>query len=88
MLVYLSFLTKKGYRMLKKLLLWLVCTCIVWLPSTAFILTRSLLKPEGFWQNFVLTGAGIYILVGLQFLLCVAWIFASVLIFFADSSTD
>ena len=54
-------------------LLWsLIATIICFIPLWMFLGVKLLLKPTGFWQSFVIYGAGIYFLGFIQLLLIVA----------------
>lgn len=47
------------------------------IPTWIFFLIRYFLKPSGFWQNFVVFGAGVWFLGAFQFvgfiLFCMFW---------------
>ncbi len=40
---------------------------LMFLPSELWLILRYFLSPEGFWQNFVVFGLGVWILGGFQF---------------------
>lgn len=44
------------------------------IPLWVYVLAQHLLKPQGFWQNFVLFGVGVYILGALQLVLFIVWL--------------
>jgi hypothetical protein len=48
-------------------------------PTWIYLGIKNMLDPQGFWQNFVLIGAGFWILGGLQILLIILGV---VVIFF------
>lgn len=52
---------------------------ICFIPTWVFLLIRYLLNPQGFWENFAVFGAGVWILGAFQFaglILFVGFIFA------------
>ena len=46
---------------------------IALLPLWAYLLVRSSLDPQTFWQKFLILGAGVYLLGGLQIILLIIW---------------
>ena len=59
-------------RFFKNLLTSKIAVLIAFIPTWIYIAARLLLSPDGFWQNFVLTGVAIYLLGGIQLiLLCI-----------------
>ena len=49
-----------------------------WIPLGFFLFVKNSLSPEGFWQKFVIYGAGIYFLGGVQIIFLIG---AGVLIY-------
>lgn len=47
----------------------IVALCLT--PTWVYLLARSLLEPEGFWQNLFLAGLGFWFLGSLQFCLAI-----------------
>ena len=45
-----------------------ITVVITLLPTGTFFLARTMLNPEGFWQEFAVLGVGVYLLAGLQIL--------------------
>jgi hypothetical protein len=45
-----------------------------YIPLWIYLFLRFIFNPEGFWQNFVLFGVGLYIFGGLQIILIVVWL--------------
>jgi hypothetical protein len=41
---------------------------VCFIPMWVFLIARSALNPEGFWQKFAVFGIGIWFLGGLQFI--------------------
>ncbi len=59
-------------RFFENLLISIIAPLIALIPTWIYLGTRSLLSPEGFWQNFILTGVVVYFLGVIQLiLLCV-----------------
>lgn len=62
-----------------KLFLTVLGIAIAGIPSWLYLLMSSALNPEGFWQNLVMVGVGLYVLGGFQFILLIglfAWLWA------------
>ena len=55
-----------------------IITCTL-IPLWIFLLARLVFNPQGFWQNLVLTGLGVWVLGGLQ----VAFLIGGTMLFFA-----
>ncbi len=53
----------------------LVIAVLVLIPTWIFLLAKSLLNPEGFWQTLVTYGLGFYFLAGIQFIMLVVGFF-------------
>lgn len=45
------------------------------IPLWIWLVARWMLNPEGFWQNFVLFGVGVWLLGAVQLGLFVIWLF-------------
>ncbi len=56
---------------LKRIGFGLLMVLLTFIPVWVFILGRVMLQPEGFWQEIVFYGVGIYILGGIQFLMLI-----------------
>ncbi len=54
-----------------KLLISLVFTMLALFPTWMYIAALQVLNPEGFWQNFLLLGAGVWFLGALQIILLI-----------------
>lgn len=55
-------------------LVFIICLAIMGIgltPTWLFIFARSALSPEGFWQQFLFYGLGVYLLGGFQIILFV-----------------
>ena len=69
---------KKILEIILLVLVFIVLNLVCFLPAGIFLLSYIFLNPQGFWQQFVLYGVGIWLLGGLQFvgLICfvVLWI--------------
>ncbi len=61
--------------MISRLLTMVVSAGLMLIPSWIFLLAKYLLAPQGFWQNLVLYGLGIYILGGFQVMFFLVWAF-------------
>lgn len=68
--------------MLRKLVLSAVWFSAAMTPVWIYLVARFLLSPEGFWQNLLLFGVGVYILGWLQLILSVALVLVLVVIWF------
>ena len=44
------------------------------IPTWFYILAKVLLAPQGFWQNFLLLGVGLFFLGGLQLVLVIIFL--------------
>lgn len=56
-------------------LVFIVCLtimCVGLTPTWLFIFAKSVLSPEGFWQQFIFYGLGVYLLGGFQIILFAA----------------
>jgi hypothetical protein len=65
-------ITKKESNMKETFYKWIttiIVTVIAFLPTIFWFLVKNMLNPEGFWQNFVVFGVGIYFLGFLQLVL-------------------
>lgn len=58
-----------------RLMLSAVCIVLALVPTWFFLVARSLLSPEGFWQEVFVFGVGLYFLGGLQIFLAIALLF-------------
>lgn len=54
---------------MRKLVSTVLITVVAFTPTWLFLIVRSILEPEGFMQNFLVFGLGVYILGGLQLML-------------------
>lgn len=61
--------------MLHRWFLTVIITIVVLIPTWIFLLAKSLLNPEGFWQTLVMYGLGFYLLAGIQFILLIVGFF-------------
>lgn len=52
-----------------KIMYSIIITVIGLIPLWIFLLIFFLLEPQGFWQNIITYGVGIYFLGGIQFIL-------------------
>lgn len=59
---------------LAKLFIAAVTLVVVLGPVWFYLSVRLLMSPVGFWQNFVLLGAGLYFLGFVQLILIVLWV--------------
>lgn len=59
--------------LLKKIFFTLASLFVTLIPTLIYVSVRFLLEPEGFWQNFILLGIGVWILGGMQVLLLILW---------------
>jgi len=57
-----------------KIILTLGSLLVALIPLWFFLLVENLLSPEGFWQNFVVYGLGIYFLGIIQLVFLIIWI--------------
>ena len=57
--------------LLFKWVLQIIAALIAFLPTIFFFSVKALLSPEGFWQNFVVYGIGVWFLGGLQFVFAI-----------------
>jgi hypothetical protein len=48
---------------------------VCFIPLWLYLLATWVFRPSGFWQNFILAGAGLYFLGSFQFLGIVVFIF-------------
>ena len=63
-----------------KILVSLIALAICLLPTWVFLFIKNALSPEGFWQKFVICGAGIWFLGGIQFMALIAVAFLIIVI--------
>lgn len=67
-----------------KVILCLLITAVIWgialSPLWLFLTAKSLADPEGFWQNFVMFGFGLWALGGLQLFLLVVGVFITLFV--------
>lgn len=49
----------------------LLTLVIIFIPTELYLLIRIIVQPEGFWQELILTGIGLYFLLGIQFILLI-----------------
>jgi len=71
-----NFLIKIGFALLT--------IGLTFIPTWIYLLTRTLFQPEGFWQELILMGLGLYFLMGIQLILIVVCFVILVKIFFND----
>ncbi len=57
-------------------LLSLLATFVCAIPTLLFLGAQSFLSPEGFFQNFLILGIGVWFLRGIQIILFIVWIVA------------
>lgn len=67
-----------------KVCLSFVIVTIALLPTWFWLFLKNALNPEGFWQNFMIYGLGIYFLGALQIGLLVIAVFAIIYFILAD----
>lgn len=67
-------------RILSKLLSSVFCLVTCLIPTFLYLGARSILSPEGFWQEFFIMGAGIYLLGFFQVILVFVFIGLTVVI--------
>ena len=65
---------EKLMKTLIKLGFSVLATAVALIPLWFFLLVKTLLSPEGFWQKFVVYGTGTYLLCFIQLILCSIWI--------------
>jgi len=53
-------------------ILTIILLAMALIPTWLFLLIKNLLNPEGFWQQFVVYGFGLWLFGGLQFVLILA----------------
>ena len=53
---------------------------IALIPAWIYWFVHSLLQPQGFWQNLILLGAGVWVLGTLQIIFLVVWFAALIAI--------
>jgi hypothetical protein len=66
-----------------KFLISLLLLVVALIPTELCLLGKYVLEPQGFWENFLLFGAGIWLLGTAQLLLIVIW-FSVVISFIFD----
>lgn len=69
---------KSGVEFVVMILFGLISFGIALIPLWILCLAKVFLAPVGFWQNFVLFGAGLWILSGIQFLFLIIWLIVNV----------
>jgi hypothetical protein len=69
-------------KTLRNIFLSLLATGIAGIPTLLYLTANTLLAPEGFWQNLLLAGVGLWFLGGIQLLLIALWVLALVAIWF------
>ena len=62
-------MTKKASQISIQIVLSVIGAAVALIPTWLYMLAKALLTPEGFWQNLLLLGVGIWALDGLQILL-------------------
>ncbi len=58
----------------------LLAVLVALIPLWIFLLARLLFQPEGFWQNLVLTGLGIWLMGAIQLVFLVVLMFVLIAI--------
>lgn len=58
-------------QFLVKLTVSLIATVIALIPVWIYLLAKWVFAPEGFWQNFFLSGVGVWLLGSVQVILLV-----------------
>ena len=58
-----------------KLILSLVSFVLCFIPTWLYLLVKWILSPEGFWQNIILFGVGVWILGSIQVILFIIFIY-------------
>jgi hypothetical protein len=53
---------------------------VAFIPAWLYLLARVAFSPQGFWQNIVLFGFGVWILGAIQFILVIVLVFVLVAI--------
>lgn len=72
---------KKADRLMMGEVFWqVVAIAIAGTPTWFWLLVKSLMEPEGFWQNLVVYGVGFYFLGGIQLVLLIGLIAFSIII--------
>ncbi len=66
--------------MIGRILLSVVACAVAFIPVWVFLLVKYALSPEGFWQNLVLYGLGVYFLGVIQIFFLVFWVAALIFI--------
>ncbi len=51
----------------------LVSLALAFIPTWVFLAIRSMLEPDGFWQQLVVYGIGVWFMGGLQVILLIGW---------------
>jgi len=62
-------------KWLKRIGFGLLMFLVTFIPVWLFILGKVFFNPEGFWQEIVFYGAGIYVLGGIQFFMLIGGAF-------------
>ena len=62
---------KEIKEFVKRFVMGLVVTLVCLLPTWVYVLARLCLSPEGFWQEAILLGGGVYFLGVAQLILAV-----------------
>ena len=62
--------------LLVSILVWVVALIPLWI----FLSIKTLANPQGFWQNFVLSGLGIYVLGAIQTVLLITGLAVTVIV--------
>ena len=57
-----------------KTFLGLIALVLALIPTWLWLFAYKLFSPEGFWQNLVLFGVGVWLLGGLQIFLLIFWV--------------
>jgi hypothetical protein len=69
-------LRNKLYDLFQKLGFSLAVFVVTFIPTWIFLIAKHYANPEGFWQNMVLLGFGVWIGGGIQILLIIVFIVA------------
>jgi hypothetical protein len=69
-----------------KVILALIATVFIWvlalIPTWIFLGVKSFANPEGFWQNIVLLGVGVWVLGGIQMVFVIGGLAVSFSVWF------
>ena len=52
-----------------QIVLTVICFVLMGIPTYFFLILKSILSPEGFWQKFLVYGVGVWFIGGVQIVL-------------------